>query len=153
MDEILISKINQEQDIPYNLLLLADPSEEAIRYYLDRGFCYVAYLNNKVLGAYVLLPTRPFTLELVNLVVDSEYQAMGYGKKLIAHSISTARDKGYKVLEVGTGNSSIGQLALYQKCGFTIGSVEHNFFEKYYSDPIYENGIRCSHMIRLTIDL
>lgn len=153
MDEILISKISKKEDIPYHLLLLADPSEEAVKYYMERGLCYIAYLDKEIMGTYVLLPTRPFTMELINLAVDPKYQGFGYGKKLIQHSIGEAQNRGCKVLEVGTGNSSIGQLALYQKCGFTISYIDFNFFTKHYSEPIFENGIKCSHMIRLTIDL
>lgn len=153
MENILISKINSKEDIPYNLLLLADPSEEAIEYYLERGYCYIAHLDKKIIGAYVLLPTRPFTIELINLAIDEEYQGKGYGKKLIQHSIDIAKSKNYKVMEVGTGNAGIKQLALYQKCGFTITSVDFDFFRKHYSEAIFENGIECRHMIRLTMDL
>lgn len=153
MSEILISRINNREDIPYHLLLLADPSEEAIEYYLKRGYCFVAYKDKETIGTYVLLPTRPFTIELINLAVAEKYQEQGYGKKLILHGINIAKNNNYKVMEVGTGNSSIGQLALYQKCGFTITSVDVDFFRKHYSQPIFENGIECRHMIRLTMDL
>jgi ribosomal protein S18 acetylase RimI-like enzyme len=56
-------------------------------------------------------------------------------------------------LEVGTGNSSIGQLALYQKCGFRITGIDYNYFIRHYDEPIFENGIPCRDMIRLAIDL
>ncbi|RIO99278.1 GNAT family N-acetyltransferase, partial [Staphylococcus gallinarum] len=48
-----------------------------------------------------------------------------------------------------TGNSSIGQLAFYQKAGFRIVAVEMNYFVNNYEDPIYENGILCRDLIRL----
>lgn len=153
MNEVLINRIHQQKDIPYHLLLLADPSEDAIKYYLDKGFCYVAYLDKEIIGIYVLLPTRPFTIELINLAIEEKFQGLGYGKKLIQHSINTSKELGYKILDVGTGNSSIGPLALYQKCGFSISSINFDFFENFYSEPIFENGIKCSHMIRLTINL
>lgn len=153
MSELLIRKITDTEDIPYHLLHLADPSEEAVQYYLSRGLCYVAYEDQDVVGIYVLLPTRPFTMELVNLAVDASYQNQGYGKRLILHAIEIAKEQGYKVLEIGTGNAGIKQLALYQKCGFTITSVDFDFFRKHYSEPIFENGIECRHMVRLTMDL
>jgi len=148
-----IKKLNKGDTIPFELLYLADPSEEAVKDYLERGECYVAYLDNEIIGECVLLPTRPFTVELVNLAIKEDYQNKGYGKQLIAHVVSVAKTEGYKVLEVGTGDAGIGQLALYQKCGFTIASVDYNFFKKHYSEPIFENGIECRHMIRLTMDL
>ncbi|NDV68489.1 GNAT family N-acetyltransferase [Dysgonomonas sp. 25] len=153
MENLEIKLLDKTATPPYDLLTLADPSEEAVAYYLDRGYCYVGYLGQTAIGEYVLLPTRPFTIELVNLAVDEAYQNKGYGKKLIAHAIGIAKEKGFHVLEVGTGNAGIGQLALYQKCGFTITSVDIDFFRKHYSEPIYENGIECRHMVRLTMDL
>lgn len=151
---INIKILNKSADaIPYDLLFLADPSERAVEDYLERGECYVAYLDGKAIGEYVLLPTRPFTIELVNLAVDEDYHNKGYAKRLIAHAVEVAKAKGFEVLEVGTGNAGIGQLALYQKCGFAITSVDLDFFRKHYPEPIFENGIECRHMVRLTMDL
>ncbi|WP_298614537.1 hypothetical protein [uncultured Odoribacter sp.] len=63
------------------------------------------------------------------------------------------RRKGAQMLEVGTGNAGIGQLALYQKCGFTIIEIDFDFFRKNYTESIFENGIECRHMVRLSMDL
>lgn len=84
--------------------------------------------REKIVGVYSLLPTRPATMELVNIAVDESEQHKGYGKALIQHAIETARREGYQTIEVGTGNSSIGQLALYQKCGFRITHIDRDFF-------------------------
>jgi ribosomal protein S18 acetylase RimI-like enzyme len=77
----------------------------------------------------------------------------GIGKQLVLHAIETARSRGNKTIEIGTGNSGIGQLALYQKCGFRIVGVDIDFFVRHYSEAIYENGIQCRDMIRLSKDL
>lgn len=138
---------------PMGLLLTADPSEHIINSYLKRGSCYVAELEQEIVGVYVLLPTRPETVELVNIAVKEELQGKGLGKRLISKAVQTAKQEGYKTIEVGTGNSSIGQLALYQKCGFRITTVDGDFFIKHYPESIYENGIQCRDMIRLSQDL
>lgn len=143
----------KNDSIPYQLLYLADPSREAVEDYLNRGFCYLAFLANEVVGEYVLLPTRPFTYELVNVAVDEAYQQKGIGKLLIKHAVDTARNKNAKVLEVGTGNCGTSHLALYQKCGFTITWIDFDFFTKHYKEKIEENGIECRHMVRLSMDL
>lgn len=153
MEQIEIKKLSSSDKIPYNLLLLADPSIEVINEYIYRGDCYVAYSNDIMLGAYVMIRTRPSTLELVNIAVSEEYQGKGFGKKLILSAIEMAKKKDVKVLEVGTGNSSIYQLALYQKCGFRIVGIDRDFFRIHYNDRIIENGIECIDMIRLRIDL
>lgn len=151
MENIIISKINGKEDIPLDLLLLADPSEEAINYYLEKGYCYVAYSGIDLVGVYVLLPTRPFTIELINIAITEDYQGKGYGKQMLQHAIDISRGSGYKTLEVGTGNSSINQLAFYQKSGFVITSIDFDFFKRNYKDSIIENGIECRHMIRLSM--
>lgn len=154
MEIFIIEKLKEKELAPYHLLNLADPSDKAVKDYLDRGICYVAYdADKQVIGVYVLLQTRPFTIELVNLAVDKEYQGLGYGKRLVAHAIDEARDMGFDVLEVGTGNAGTRQLALYQKAGFSISSIDFDFFRKHYPEPIWENGIECRHMIRLSMDL
>ncbi|MBJ4025620.1 GNAT family N-acetyltransferase, partial [Salmonella enterica subsp. enterica serovar Derby] len=77
----------------------------------------------------------------------------GIGRQLVMHAIETAKAQGFKTIEIGTGNSSIGPLALYQKCGFRITGIDRNFFLRHYEKPIYENGMRCIDMIRLSLDL
>lgn len=69
------------------------------------------------------------------------------------HAIQEAKHLGFKTLEIGTGNSSIGQLALYQKCGFRITGIDRDFFIRHYSEEIYENGMQVMDMIRLSQDL
>jgi ribosomal protein S18 acetylase RimI-like enzyme len=153
MEDIKIRKLENDKEIPYDLLLLADPSIEVINDYVHRGDCYAAYINNNMAGAYVMIKTRPLTLELVNISVKEAYQGKGIGKRLVLSAIESAKKDNIKVLEVGTGNSSIDQLALYQKCGFRIVGVDRDFFKRHYKEEIIENGIRCVDMIRLRIDL
>ncbi len=135
------------------LLLLADPSRHIVDDYVKRGECFIAESDSKVIGVYVLLPTRPETVELVNIAVAEEQHGRGIGKLLVRDAIETAKTKGYKTIEVGTGNSSIGQLALYQKCGFRMIGVDIDFFIKHYPEEIFENGIQCRDMIRLSQNL
>ncbi|NBJ67873.1 MULTISPECIES: GNAT family N-acetyltransferase [Clostridia] len=148
-----IRKLQAGENPPLELLLEADPQKELIEAYLSRGECFIAEITEKVVGVYVLLPTRPSTIELINIAIAEEEQGKGYGKKLIADAIQKAKEKKCRIMEVGTGNSSIGQLAMYQKCGFRITGVDKDFFVKHYSEPIVENGILCTDMIRLSIDL
>lgn len=136
-----------------DLLLLADPSRELVEEYVQRGQCYLAEEDGEVIGVYVLLPTRPQTVEIVNVAVAEAHQGRGIGKQLVKHAIQTAIAQGYKTVEIGTGNSSIGQLALYQKCGFRITGIDRDFFIRHYAEPIFENGIPCRDMIRLSQEI
>jgi len=151
--EINIRQLSAHEKPPMELLLLADPSQKIVAEYLKRGRCFVAKIRNQLIGVHVLLPTRPHTIEIVNIAVDEKSQGSGVGKHLLQHAIETAQAMGYTTIEIGTGNSSLGQLALYQKCGFRIVGVDRNFFLRHYEEDIIENGIRCTDMIRLSQDI
>jgi ribosomal protein S18 acetylase RimI-like enzyme len=151
--DLHIRPLREGEQPPMSVLLLADPSEELVRSYIKRGRCWVAEVDNEVVGVYVLLETRPETVELVNVAVREDMQGRGIGKRLVLHAVETARTAGFRSIELGTGNSSIGQLCLYQKCGFRIVGVDMDFFVRHYKQPIFENGIQCRDMIRLRRDL
>ena len=140
-------------EYPWKLLLEADPSLKRVESYLKSGLCIGGFENNDLIGVYVLLKKRPDQAELMNIAVDSRFQGKGYGKLLIADCVRRCREDGIKQLEVGTGNSSIDQLAFYQKCGFRINGVDQDFFVRNYPEPIVENGIPCRDMVRLQYEL
>lgn len=148
-----IKKLGVDEQTPMKLLLLADPSQEVIESYINRAQCFVAEVDDTVIGVYVLLPTRPETVELVNVAVDENQQGNGIGKRLVDHAIKNARSLGFKTIEVGTGNSGLSQLALYQKCGFRIVGVDQGFFLRRYNKELYKNGIQVKDMVRLSQDL
>ncbi|NGP45936.1 GNAT family N-acetyltransferase [Bacillaceae bacterium SIJ1] len=144
---------NTEEPLPMELLLQADPSPLLVEEYVSRGKCHVAIEDGAIIGVYVLISTRPDTVELVNVSVDEKWQGQGIGKRLVLHAVEESRRLGYQTIEVGTGNSSVGQLALYQKCGFRMTWIDRDFFLRHYDEPIYENGIQVVDMVRLSQDL
>lgn len=147
-----IRRLAVGEEPPMNLLLLADPSKEKVEEYLQKGSCYVLG-EEEVVGVYVLLEISPNTVEIMNVAVSEEMQGKGLGKKLILDAIEKAKVAGYERIVIGTGNSSLNQLALYQKCGFRITAIDRDFFIRNYEEEIYENGIQCVDMIRLSLDL
>ena len=116
---VVIERISKEA-IPKSLLLLADPSEQQVATYVQRGVTYVAKQEDNVIGVYVILETRPKTMEIMNIAVVEHLQGKGIGKRLLSHAIETAKGYGMSKLEVGTGNSSVSQLALYQNVDFVF---------------------------------
>ncbi|WP_090977090.1 GNAT family N-acetyltransferase [Paenibacillus sp. CF384] len=150
---IRIRSIGEGEELPYELLLLADPERSAIDAYAGRSICTVLEEDGQVIGAYVLLATRPKTAEIMNIAVREDCQGRGLGRKLIEHAVAHCKEQGYRALEIGTGNSSLNQLGLYQKCGFRVIGVETDYFVKHYAEPIVENGIPCRDMIRLRMEL
>ncbi|MGE7590752.1 GNAT family N-acetyltransferase [Peribacillus sp. NPDC101480] len=148
-----IRELFKDEPPPMHLLLLADPSRELVEEYLESGTCFVAVSDKRMIGVYVLLQKGPELIEIMNIAVDERHHGRGIGRQLIEHAKGHARVQGYKMIEIGTGNSGIGQLALYQKCGFRITGVDRDFFNRNYSETIYENGIQCQDMIRLSQSL
>jgi ribosomal protein S18 acetylase RimI-like enzyme len=152
MNNLVIQLLKNQKELPWKLLLLADPSKDSIDKYIHNSDIYIARINGKVVGEYVLLTRSQSTIELMNIAVDEECQGKGIGEQLLLDAIAKAKNKGVKRIEVGTGNSSLVPLALYKKCGFKIVDIEKDYFVKHYSEVIMENGIRCTDMIRLAIN-
>lgn len=148
-----IRKLHPTETPPMDLLLEADPSITKIESYLRQGSSFIAEIDNQISGIYVLLPTSSEIAEVINISVREADQGRGIGKKLIHHAIEQARAQSYAYLEVGTGNSSIDQIAFYQKCGFRMIAIDHDFFLRHYEEPIFENGIQCRDMVRFRYNL
>ena len=133
----------------YDLLLDADPSREAVSKYLQRSFCFETRRETDLVGVLILLPTRPETVEIVNIAISQTFQERGFGTQLVEYALQWASKNNYKIVEIGTGSTSFGQLYLYQKCGLRIVGVDSDFFIKNYNEPIFENKLRLRDMIRL----
>lgn len=136
------------------LLLLADPSPSKVEAYLKEGECFQAISSGQRLGVCVLKKeeNKPI-IELVNISIAELFQNKGYGQQFISAIIAQCREKGIEKITLGTGNSSIGQLYFYQKCGFEMCGVVQNFFVENYEAPIFENGLQCKHMVRFELKL
>ncbi|TYR81551.1 GNAT family N-acetyltransferase [Priestia megaterium] len=153
MSKLHIEQVLKIEQMHLDLLLKADPSERTVKSYLERSICLAGKVKEQIIGVIVLLPTRPKTIEIVNVSVVEQEQGKGYGRELIQYALNLAKHYGCKTVEIGTGNSSINQLALYQKCGFRITEIDRDFFLRHYDKKIYENGIQCRDMIRLSQDV
>jgi N-acetylglutamate synthase-like GNAT family acetyltransferase len=136
---------------PMNLLLLADPSEEAIKKYLNQSRCFVAYSNGTAAGVCIVKPVAGEALELMNIAVSPTIQQRGIGTQLLKHVIKKAQESGAKRLELGTGTFGY-QLAFYQRQGFRVKSIDKDFFLKNYPEPIMENGVQHQDMLRLALE-
>ena len=133
------------------LLLLADPDEKVIEDYIGNSAIFVAKESNLIVGV-VVITLLDDQYELKNIAVLESHQRKGIAKKLIFKAKDYAKEKGASTIIVGTGNSSLSQLALYQKCDFRMQHIKSNYFEKY-SNEILENGIRCLDMVILSAKL
>lgn len=138
---------------PYGLLLLADPNRTFVDAYLAAGNCYEARCDGQVVGVAVSLPRDNATVELMNIAVHPEWQGQGIGQSLLRHVMEAMAKSGYRTMRVGTGNSSLDQLAFYQKAGFRIVGIVPDYFTRNYAEEIVEHGIVCRDMIQLACPL
>jgi len=137
LKEILIRQLDKEP-IPYELLLDADPSMEAIEKYLPFSEIHVGTLKSKVIGTIVLYPLNANELEIKNIAVEESLQGNGIGGLMLKYATEIAIVKRAKSLVIGTANSSVAQLYLYQKNGFETTGIKQNFFLDNYPLPVFE---------------
>jgi ribosomal protein S18 acetylase RimI-like enzyme len=146
--DITITEVYPEQ-APMELLLLADPSTKMIEQYLNKSNILCAFFNSEIIGVIVLYPILDSIMEIKNLAVNLNYKNQGMGKQLIQSGEDFAKSNGYNILRICTGNTSLQQLALYQKKGFHIKGKIENYFLNHYPYPIIENGELCKDLIIL----
>ena len=144
----IVRQLLKDEKIPYDLLLLADETIEAIDKYIKDSEIYIFESAKKIIAIYVLQVISKDKIEIKNIAVDRKYQGQGIGKFLLRDAANKAKEKGFKTIIIGTGDAS-KQLYLYQKEGFEIYGIKKNFFINNYTEPIYENGILLKHMIML----
>ncbi|HYH09218.1 MAG TPA: GNAT family N-acetyltransferase [Thermoanaerobaculia bacterium] len=138
---------SDELDALIPVLLLAEPSLRALRWSL-RNMTDAAYRLD-VDGELTAAATMRWTgdpCEIVELGVVAERQGHGYGRRFVEWLFGEAHRRGRKEMIVGTSSTSAANLLFYQKCGFRIDSIRHDYFW-YYDEPHVENGLPVRDMI------
>jgi len=143
-----IAQVNSET-VDWDLLILADPSEQVIESYINQCIIFQLYEEAFPVAVVALLKLNDTEIEIKNLAVDEAFQGQGLGTDLINFCTKQAKQNGYKKLWIGTGNSSLAQLYLYQKLGFRMGYIKENFFIEHYEEKITENKLQCIDMVML----
>ena len=135
------------------LLLQAEESERALRWGLKNlvDAVYRADEDGVLVGA-ATMQWRGDPCEIMELAVAPERQRQGIGRAIVSWLIDEARRRGMSAVLVGTANSSIDNVAFYQKVGFRMDQVRKDYFW-YYREPIYENGIQIRDMLVFRYDL
>ncbi len=140
-----------EQLVP--ILLQAEESEPALRWSLANLVDAVYRMDDDddVVGA-ASVRWRGDPCEIMELAIAPRRQGQGLGKQLVRWLLDEARRREKGVMLVGTANSSIANIAFYQKCGFRMDTVRQDYF-RYYREPHYENGIQIRDMLVFRYDL
>lgn len=135
------------------ILLDADEGEDRVRATLaDPAHSSYAALEGETLVGAATLRWELEESEIVYIAVTLERRGQGLGKAIIALLLDEARRRGTRAVLVGTANSSLENIAFYQKCGFRLDHVRRDYFN-YIQPPISEHGIPMRDMIILRYDM
>ncbi|OQO70254.1 GNAT family N-acetyltransferase [Enterococcus villorum] len=139
-------------NLPWSLLLDADPDKEKVQQYIDSGSGFVWQRDNAILGV-IIFVVRKTEFEIMNVAVTSKEQNKGIGYNLLIYTlqelqkIKTTQQK----IIVRTGSITSNALHLYRKVGFKETIIERDYFIKNYPEPIYENGKLLRDQVTLEI--
>lgn len=150
MEQYTFNKITKDSEIPYELLLLADETKEAIDHYIFNCDIYLLQDGTENIAVMALYKNSDTELEIKNIAVIESYRSKGIGSILIDKAREIALDNHYKVLSVGTSDTGFQQIRFYEKNGFMKTGIRKDFFIENYPSPIYENGLQMRDMVLLT---
>ena len=116
--DLSITKLGPAEKVPMDLLLASDPSEEMIRKYLYAGDCYLARLQEELVGVFVIMPNTANEIELKNISVAEAHQRKGIGEEIIKYVIRISKLEGYQYLIVKTADVSTDTIQFYRRMKF-----------------------------------
>lgn len=113
----MIEELNKK-DLPWSLLLDADPDKEKVQVYVSRGSGWIWKEKEKTIGVLIYV-AREKEYEIVNVAVTPTYQGKGIGGKLLEtafQKLSQLASNQTRII-IRTGTTSSAALHLYQKMG------------------------------------
>ncbi|HEX5655501.1 MAG TPA: GNAT family N-acetyltransferase [Chitinophagaceae bacterium] len=149
--EYRLHKLKENDRIPFELLLLADETEDAINKYIYHSDIYTVYILESLIpiGVFALYRISNLVIEIKNIGVSEKFRSKGVGSGLIKKIKEIAAEENYEEIIVGTPDSGVRQIRFYEKNGFRRYGVKKNFFIENYPEPISEDGIILKDMIML----
>lgn len=148
-----IRQQGKHENIPYDVLLLADETVESINKYIFDSEIYVVEQENHIIALYALQVLSKEEVEIKNIAVVKEHQGHGIGKLLLKDATDRAKVRGFRRIIVGTGDVSGMPMCFYQKEGFERYAVKKDFFTHNFPSPIYEQGFQLIDMVMLKKEL
>ena len=109
--------------------------EEAVSFFRSQSFCGVAQTPVGIAGMYILHPNnvgRCGHLSNASYAVEDSCKGQGIGEQLVRHSIKTARELGFRVLQFNAVvATNMPAIHLYEKLGFhRLGTIPGGFLKK-----------------------
>jgi ribosomal protein S18 acetylase RimI-like enzyme len=146
----------RERDALLPLFALADDSEPQVRSYYQHGTLFaLSGADCAVRGIVLALAAGHDSVEIKSIAVVPGLQRRGLGSRMLRLVFDELRAGGTRRVTVGTGNSSLGELAFYQRAGLRLFRIERDYFTEArgYRKGIEENGIALRDLVWLDLDL
>lgn len=113
--------------------------EEDLLFFSSQTFTGVAVKDHRTLGFYILHPNnigRCSKIANASYGVTEAARGQGIGKKLVLHSLKTAKEKGFRILQFNAVvKTNLPAISLYKTLGFkelgTIPGAYENIRGKY----------------------
>ena len=153
--DLRLHKLQQRETIPFDLLLLADEEEDAIRKYIYDAAIYTLYCNERLdpIAVVALFRVSESEIEIKNIGVLESFRVIGIGSWLIDRVKEIASKENYKEIIVGTADSGIDQIRFYERNGFVKYAIKKNYFIDNYTQPIFDDGVLLRDMVMLKMNL
>ncbi|MBX7182941.1 MAG: GNAT family N-acetyltransferase [Bacteroidia bacterium] len=104
----------------------------ALKEQIQSGYEYFLIYSNGICQGYFALVYQPDRVLLSKLYLLSEARGKGMGQMAMDFSISEAKKRGYKRIDLIVNRQNEGAIGFYQRNGFSIvESLEHDFGKGY----------------------
>lgn len=150
MDVVMVQVTGPDAAALTTILADAEENAQRLRAAMGDGDCrtYAGRVAGRTIGAAIVrfavaASGEPEPTEIVYLAVAPVERGRGYGRRIVAAIQSQLRTG---TLLVGTANSSIDNIAFYQRCGFRMREIRRGFFGDV-RPPLREYGIVMRDMI------
>ena len=137
----MIQEILENKQDYASLLCESDPNINLVENYLWDGRLFAYFENNEPISFIVVKETNDTTLEIKNVLTLEKYRGRVLAKALIQYVENLYKNK--TTYLIGTANSSITNMLIYTKLGYTYSHKIENFFIDYYPQEIYENNMQA----------
>lgn len=141
--------VNTDRRSYMNLLMIADPDIKCIDKYIDQGSLIAMFESGRCIGVLHYKNKCNKVVEIMNIGILQSHLNKGYGSKLLRYAIENIKTEGNLKIMLGTGDSSLKNVAFYKRHGFRILEVWQDYFIENYDEEIYEDGVQCRDMVRM----
>lgn len=131
------------------LMLEADPEEQAVEKYIDKSELYIMTEAGRPVCEIMLCPRDDGQIELKSLATDPGERRRGFAAEMIRYAVNLCAGR-YERMFVGT---STDMIPYYEKFGFAPAYVVKDFFVTNYENPVIDNGEVLRDMHYLSLEL